>query len=64
MSKPWENKSGCPDPTAYAATKLIMDEEQTLCTLVHVLRNVANLAGFEITERIVLRSKETGRVYR
>ena len=62
--KPWENKSGLPDPTAYAATKPISDEERRVSELVNAIRQVAKLAGFEIINRIEFRDRKTGRMYR
>ena len=48
------NPSGAPDPT----------REARVSELVHVLRYVADAAGFEIVERIVLVDNQTGRIYR
>ena len=64
MAKPWENKSGLPDPTAYAATKPITDEERRMTELVNTIRQVAKLAGFEIMNRVEFRDKKSGRMYR
>lgn len=64
MPKPWENNSGCNDPTAYAAIKLIADEEQRVGELVKALRIIARLAGFEIVNRVELRECRSGRTYR
>lgn len=63
MPKPWENKSGLPDPTAYAATRPT-EEEVRVSKLVKTFRAIAELWGFDITNRIELRSKESGRRYR
>lgn len=38
MSKPWENSSGCKDPTAYKAEKTISAEEQRVTDLVNCIR--------------------------
>ena len=64
MAKPWENKSGLYDPTAYAATKPISDEERRVTELVNVIRQVAKWAGFEIINRVEFRDRKTGRTYR
>lgn len=48
MAKPWENKSGCKDPTAFQATKNISEEEQRVADLVWVIKAIARWAGFEI----------------
>lgn len=64
MPKPWENNSGCKDPTAYTATKSISEEEQRVSELMVIFRAIAKLAGFEITNRIEFRNRRTGRMYR
>ena len=64
MPKPWENKSGCKDPTAYAATKPITEDEQRVSELVKVLKYIIKLAGFELINRIELRDRKSGRMYR
>lgn len=64
MPKPWENKSGCKDPTAYAATKPISEEEQRVSDLVKAIKTLARLAGFDILNRIELRDRRSGRAYR
>ena len=63
MHKPWENSSGCKDPTAYAATKALAAEEQKLTELVKVLKTIIRWAGFELMNRIELRGP-SGRVYK
>ena len=47
------------DPTPGTAARLVM-----VSALVPVLRQTAELAGFEIIGRIPLRDKETGKEYR
>ena len=64
MAKPWENNSGCKDPTAYAATKPISEEERRVSELVKVLKYIIKIAGFEPINRIELRCKKSGRMYR
>ena len=64
MDKPWENGEGYPDPTAYAATKPIMDEDAEVSKLIYVIRYIVRKAGFEIENRIVLRSRESGRIFK
>ena len=63
MAKPWENKSGYPDPTAYEACKPNPDEIR-VGKLVKVLKNISSLFGYEIINRIEFRDVETGRTYR
>lgn len=62
--KPWENNSGCKDPTAYAATKPISDEEQRVTELVKVLKTIIRWSGFDLINRIELRDRRSGRTYR
>lgn len=63
MPKPWENKSGCVDPTAYEACKPT-PEEIRVGKLVKAIKAVSALAGFEVINRIEFREVETGRKYR
>lgn len=63
MHKPWENNSGCKDPTAYAATKTLTAEEQRLTELVKVLKTICRWSGFELLNRIELRGA-SGRIYK
>lgn len=63
MSKPWENKSGAKDPTAYAVLKATEDEEQRVSDFIKSVKTMARLCGFEIESWITVRVKKTGRVY-
>ena len=63
MPKPWENKSGCKDPTAYAATRPT-EEEIQVSKLVKAVKSVADLFGYEIVNRIEFRNKISGKMYR
>lgn len=65
------NNSGCPDPTAYEAMKNIQAEEKmlnhvddTAHILVTTIKNVLDLAGFELVERIQIRHKRSGKIFR
>lgn len=62
--KPWENSSGYMDRTAYEAEKPILAEEKRVTDLVHCIREVARLAGFEIINRIEFRDVKSRRTYR
>lgn len=64
MPKPWENKSGCKDPTAYAVEKAMTDEEMRLAELVLVLKRIIKWSGFELMNRIELRDRKSGRVFK
>ena len=62
--KPWENKSGCKDPTAYAVEKAISEDEQRKDELIWVIKKIIKWAGFELLNRIELRDRKSGRVFR
>lgn len=64
MQKEWENSSGCKDLTAYKATKSMTEEEIRVSRLVHAIRELVALSGFEITNRIELRGIRSRRTYR
>lgn len=63
MAKPWQNSSGCNDPTAYAATRPT-EEEIQVGKLVKAVKSVSDLFGFEIINRVEFRSKSSGKCYR
>lgn len=63
MPKPWQNSSGCNDPTAYAATRPT-EEEIQVGKLVKAVKAVSELFGFEIINRVEFRSKSSGKCYR
>lgn len=58
------NASGYFDPTAYEAIKNADKENEKFHDLLHTLRHICNLADFEITGRIILKDKKTGKVYK
>ena len=66
--KPWLNNSGCPDPTAYEAMKRIQMEErlsdENARLVVTTIKNILDLSGFELVERIQIRHKKSGKIYR
>ena len=64
---PYYNSSGYPDPTAYKAMKVVQTEEETdnkAAFLVKVLKFIIRESGFELLNRIELRDKKSGRVYK
>ena len=67
-TKPWQNKEGYADPTAYHGLKPIIkedDEQQKrLNTLIFVLKYITRLAGFELLNRIEIKDRKTGREYK
>ena len=67
----FRNSEHYADPTPYEARKNIRKEEQleaarmrTIGALVVTLKQVADLAGYEIVGRVVLMDKDSGRIYR
>ena len=67
-NSPFFNSEGYADPTAYFGTKNIIEEETEMenkvHSLVHIIRDVANLAGFEVIGRIQFRHKKTGKEFK
>ena len=65
---PKYNPSGLPDPTAYVALGPIIKKDRELekkaNRLIRALKNMIELAGFELVERIIIRDKETRRVFK
>lgn len=64
MGNPYLNASGLPDPTAYKAIKEVTEEEQRFQMLLRTIKNVIHLADYELENRIELRDRRTGKVYR
>ena len=68
MSDFYRNSEGYVDPTAYQGTKDIIREEseieRTISTLIHAIKVVVELAGFEVVRRITLKHRKSGRVYK
>ncbi len=65
---PHFNASGCPDPTAYEALKPIVKEDAELENKVHflikVLKFIISQSDFELLNRIEVKDKRSGRVFR
>jgi hypothetical protein len=68
MSKPnknlGKNASGCNDPVACTAISKTDKERQRLTKLMETIFNICELSGFHLEERIVLRDKKTGKIWR
>lgn len=58
------NASGCYDLTAHKAIENVSREDERFHKLLHTIFNICELAGFEVSERIVLTDKQTGRIWR
>lgn len=65
---PRKNESGCSDPTAYAALKPIIkddnDLDKTVHSLITTVKCIVNWAGFEMIGRIKIKHKKTGREFK
>lgn len=68
MNNPRLNSEGYSDPTAYEGMKPIIKDEayrqRRVSEFVDLLKRFANLCGFEIMNRVVLKDKKTGKEYR
>ena len=58
------NGSGYVDPTAYEAIKNIDSTQKRIDKLMRAIFYMCDLAGFHLEERIVLKDKKTGEIYR
>lgn len=58
------NPEGYDDPTAYTAMQNIAEEEERVSALIKTIKTILRLAGFELTNRIEIRSVRTRREYR
>ena len=59
-----KNAEGCSDPTAYQAMTNLEIEELRFKKLLRSIKDVCDLADFEIEGRVVLIDKRSGRVWR
>lgn len=59
-----KNASGYSDPTVYQAIKNIENEDDKFHKLLDTIFNICELSGFHLEERIILKDKNTGKVYR
>lgn len=68
MNKARYNSEGYADPTAYEGMKDVIREEseaeRRVHDLVKVLKYIINAAGFELSERVQLKDKKTGKEYK
>ena len=69
MTPPWRrNGEGYSDPTAAVALADIerasVEESERFHRLLDLIFGICEIAGFHVEERIVLKDKKTGRVWR
>lgn len=58
------NPDGYRDPTAYDAIRNITDEAEKVTALIHIIKTILRIAGFELIRRIEIRCIRSGREYR
>ncbi|EDK24624.1 hypothetical protein RUMTOR_01363 [[Ruminococcus] torques ATCC 27756] len=58
------NAEGYSDPTAYEALKNMEQEEERFHKLLDIIFALCELSDFHIEERIVIKDKRTGRIWR
>lgn len=58
------NGFGYLDPTAEKALKNVAAEEKHVSNIIKAMKAIAADAGFEVSERIVLRDQKTGAIWR
>ncbi len=59
-----KNGSGCSDPTAYKAIQNIEKERARLQKLLDTIFTICEFAGYHVEERLVLKDKKTGKIWR
>ena len=63
-----KNAEGYTDPTAHDAISKVVREEnerqRRVSIVIGILKNAADLAGFDLVNRVVLKDRKTGREYR
>ena len=68
MPDPRKNAEGYNDPTAYEGLKPIIEEENALYremySLIKVLKYIIDKSGFELVNRIEIKDKKTGKVFK
>lgn len=62
------NHEGYPDPTAHYGIKEVVKEEseqeRRIRHMMHIVREAAHLAGFEVVGRITFKDKKTGKEFK
>ncbi|MCX4326435.1 MAG: hypothetical protein OSJ45_03955 [Lachnospiraceae bacterium] len=64
-----KNSEGYRDPTAWEGIRTVTREEKkqheaAVANLIAMLKQIISLAGFELVGHIILKDKETGKVYK
>ena len=65
---PFLNGEGYPDPTAYNGMRSVIKEEQEIeknvHDLVHIIKDLSDIVGFEVIGRIHFKHKKTGKEFK
>ena len=68
MSNDRFNGSGCKDITAYKAIKEVSkeqrDKDKDMGKLIQAVKYIIDNAGYELVNRIVIKDKDTKKIYR
>lgn len=59
-----KNHEGYTDTVPYEVDRIMAKEYERMRKLINVIRYICDLSGFEIQGRIVLKDKNSGRVWR
>ena len=58
------NGEGYSDPTAYRALKRVHEDERLVSDLIRITKELFERNGFHLENRIVLKDKLTGKIWR
>ncbi len=64
LQNPRYNGSGCKDLTAYEAIKNVDKPDDLVNHLIKLMKQLAEICGFEVIGRIGLKNKFSGKEYR
>ena len=63
-NSPYCNSEGYPNPTAYGVIKEENELEKKVCFLVKIVKFIISESGFELVNRIEIKDKKSGRIFR
>ena len=67
-NNPYQNAEGYSDPTAFYGMRNVVKEEheieKTVHDMVHIIRDLSDILGFEIIGRIHFKHKKTGKEFK
>ena len=63
---PKKNQEGYDDPTTFAAMQKVDNdpEQKELNCLIKMITKIASYAGYSIENRLILKNKKTGKIWR